>query len=362
MKHAGPRGRSVPLTVAYVLMVGASISLAGCGNNDINAVKKQTLGQDQSYTVEQAFDHRKVCDSVKWDEITDDRGRKIVEYRCTFNGVDDYVSNLLANTTKNLRDQNQRAKDAYGQDAKSYLGDAEKQLATLEASGLASKYPDNTPDDELEAKVKHAHDLQVLLDNAQVGNDFDKVAVTNFWDGFSEAEINNDPLHQAVATFQGDVESAHGDLSNSATWPHQAEADLNHAVSAAVPVESQILHDRIQIPETRLDVMHAKSKLASSMNGKDQAFAALDADLSAKLQQLDTNKPTHIDEVFQWSMSENGDPVFIFAGAEYELNSGKQSQVNYDNAGTQRAIDAMVRNDTTNYAQYVTETGLGGWH
>jgi len=360
MRHASQRGRSVPLTVAQVLMVGASLSLAGCSNSDISAVKKQTLQQDQSYTVEQAFDHRKVCDSVKWDEITDDRGRKIVEYRCTFNGVDDYFNHALANATKKLKDQYQSAKDAYGKDAQDDLSDAEKRLATLEASGLASKYPDNTPDGQLEAKVKHAHDLVSLLSDAQVENNFDKVAVTNFWDGFTEAEINNDPLHQAVAIFQADVQSAHGDLSNSATWPSQARADLRGAVAAAASDEGQILEDRIQFPQARLDVINAKKKLDATLTNKDQAFASLDADLSSKLQQLDANATTSADELFQWSMSENGDPVFIFSGCESKSKDGKARLVNYYDVGAQHAIQAMIRNDTTTYAQYVAETNLGG--
>ncbi|BFI95973.1 MAG: hypothetical protein RSP_14830 [Rhodanobacter sp.] len=343
-----------------VLVFAMTMAIAGCGNSDINAVKKQTLGQDQSYTVEQAFDNRKVCDSVKWDEITDDRGRKIVEYRCTFNGVDDYFSNALANATKKLKDQYQSAKDAYGKDAQDDLSDAEKRLATLEASGLASKYPDNTPDDQLEAKVKHAHDLENLLNNARVENNFDKVAVTNFWDGFTEAEINNDPLHQAVATFQADIQSAHGDLSNSATWPNQARADLNSAVAAAASDEGQILDDRIRLPEAKFDVINAKKKLDSLLANKDQAFASLDADLSSKLHQLDANATTSVDELFQWSMSENGDPVFVFAGSEYKYKNGKEKLVNYYDVGTQHAMQAMIRNDTATYAQYVVETNLGG--
>jgi len=341
------------------ILLAMTAALAGCGNNDIDAVKKQTLDQDQSYTVGQSFDNRKVCDSVKWDEITDDRGRKIVEYRCTFNGVADDVSNALANATKKLKDQNQAAKDTYDKDAQDELNLAEKRLALTTASGSTSQSSDNVPDDQLAAKVHHTNDLIRLLQDAQAQNDFDKVVVTDFWDSLSADEVTSDALHKAVVIFQDDVKSEGGDLSNHTTWQNKALGDLN-AVSAAVPDEAQVLTNRIRVPEARLDVINAKKKLDSLQANKDQAFASLDADLSSKLQQLDASAATSIDELFQWSMSENGDPVFIFAGSEYRFKNGKEKLVNYYNVGTQHAIQAMIRNDTTTYAQYVAETNLGG--
>jgi len=64
------------------LAVLAAMTLAGCGNSDISKVKAMKLDADPTYTIGQAFDNRKVCDSVKWDTLTDTRGRKLVEYRC----------------------------------------------------------------------------------------------------------------------------------------------------------------------------------------------------------------------------------------------------------------------------------------
>lgn len=359
MRQVGQDGHSVLRVTAKVLVVGLCANLAGCGNSDINAVKKQTLGQDQSYTVEQVFDNRKVCDSVKWDEITDDRGRKIVEYRCTFNGVDDYVSNALANATKKLKDQNQSAKDAYGKDAQDELSLAEKRLAATRASGLAPEPFDNIPDEELGGMVNHTEKLLRLLSDAEMERDYSKVIVTDFWGGLPQSEVSSDALHQAVVIAQDDIRNGHGDLSNPSTWPGSVYKDYT-ALSIAMSDETQKLESQIRIPEARLDVVNAKKKLDSLLANKDQAFASLDADLSSKLQQLNANAITSIDELFQWSMSENGDPVFVFAGSEYKFKNGKGRLVNYYDVGTQHAIQAMIRNDTTTYAQYVVETNLGG--
>ncbi|MBD8898468.1 hypothetical protein [Rhodanobacter sp. DHG33] len=213
MKHVVRGAKSVPHAFLKVLPLAWCACLAACGNNDISIVKKQTLDQDQSYTVGQAFDNRKVCDSVKWDEITDDRGRKIVEYRCFFNGVDDYVNTAEANATNKI---NSMAKMA-----------------------------------------KH---------------------------------------------------------------------DYNPAV----------------------------------FGDKDKFFAKVNADQAAELQRIADYRPTSVAELFQWSMSENGDPVLIFAGSDVKYKNGKEKLRNYYDVGTQHAIQAMIRNDTTTYAQYVVETNLGG--
>jgi hypothetical protein len=213
MRQTGQVGHWVLRASAKVLMVGLSASLVGCGNSDIDAVKKQALDQDQSYTVEQAFDNRKVCDSVKWDEITDNRGRKIVEYRCFFNGVDDYVNTAETKAT-------------------------------------------------------------------------DKI-----------------------------------------NWVAQtAKHDYNPAI----------------------------------FGDKDKFFAKVDADQAAELQRIADYRPTSVAELFQWSMSENGDPVLIFAGSDVKYKNGKEKLGNYYDVGTQHAIQAMIRNDTATYAQYVAETNLGG--
>jgi len=75
--------------------VACAVSLSACGNSDISRLKAQTLDANPSFTIGQAFDHRKACDSVSWKESTDDRGRKVIEYRCDFNVDKAYYDKAL---------------------------------------------------------------------------------------------------------------------------------------------------------------------------------------------------------------------------------------------------------------------------
>lgn len=53
------------------------IGLTGCGN--VSLVKDGTLEFDKSLTVGQAFDNYKYFKDVKWEEITTDNGKKVVQ-------------------------------------------------------------------------------------------------------------------------------------------------------------------------------------------------------------------------------------------------------------------------------------------
>lgn len=54
----------------------------GCSDPNIDLVKESRLNTDENFTVEQAFDNRKLCEGVEWISTTDDVGRDIVEYHC----------------------------------------------------------------------------------------------------------------------------------------------------------------------------------------------------------------------------------------------------------------------------------------
>lgn len=58
----------------------------GCGDNNIDTVKKYTFEQDKSMSIGTAIDGFKECESVKWlDESNKDQ--KIVSAVCTENQV-----------------------------------------------------------------------------------------------------------------------------------------------------------------------------------------------------------------------------------------------------------------------------------
>ncbi|PHS43788.1 MAG: hypothetical protein COB05_17755 [Marinobacter sp.] len=76
----------------FCLLLTASVLLTGCGSSNVDAVKESAFLVDESFTVVQAMDSRPICADSSWEELEDDRGRVIVEYRCEFEGAEDYFA------------------------------------------------------------------------------------------------------------------------------------------------------------------------------------------------------------------------------------------------------------------------------
>jgi len=68
-----------------IILSALCVILAGCGNNTVSRVKATAWDGSPSLTTGQALDNLKVCTSTSWKTLTDDRGRLIAEYDCSFN-------------------------------------------------------------------------------------------------------------------------------------------------------------------------------------------------------------------------------------------------------------------------------------
>lgn len=88
--------------IIYCVIV--MFSLTGC-ESDTDIVKNSVFtyidyennaqSYDASYTIKQAFDHRDVCNDIKWSTFQDDRKRTIIQNECTFDGFLNYFPNWL---------------------------------------------------------------------------------------------------------------------------------------------------------------------------------------------------------------------------------------------------------------------------
>jgi len=67
----------------------ALVALTGCGDSKQVAEVKALPFDNANLTVDQALDTRKICDSVKWSVLQDDRNQTYVQYECNYKGVAD---------------------------------------------------------------------------------------------------------------------------------------------------------------------------------------------------------------------------------------------------------------------------------
>lgn len=63
-------------TIGVLLLLG---TFTGCSDNSVTMVKKGTLEIDKSLTVGQAIDNYKYFKKTKWEVLTTDNGKKVVQ-------------------------------------------------------------------------------------------------------------------------------------------------------------------------------------------------------------------------------------------------------------------------------------------
>lgn len=84
-----------------VTAVVATVSLSGC-EGDIESLQNQpfsyinidneVIQYERSFTIEQAFNNRQICEEVNWETFEDSRERIIVQYQCDFKQLTNAVN------------------------------------------------------------------------------------------------------------------------------------------------------------------------------------------------------------------------------------------------------------------------------
>lgn len=86
------------------LAIFLTLLISGC-SEDINSVKSSRLYFNDAYTIDEAFSNRKICKSVKWETVTDPRGRNLVQYKCELRGAKTYYEDLSTRKLEDLKKQ-----------------------------------------------------------------------------------------------------------------------------------------------------------------------------------------------------------------------------------------------------------------
>lgn len=120
-----PRGGFMRLT-RWTLTL-AVLPISACFSGDIDVVKKFVPEETPRYSLDQLLTPRKSCSKTSWTTLSDDRGRKIVEYACVYAPAKDYLQELTART----REKEQENKAASKRAGEQVLKDKQRELQRL---------------------------------------------------------------------------------------------------------------------------------------------------------------------------------------------------------------------------------------
>jgi len=351
MSHARQETALISFGVgnAAIIMAGC-IALSACGNRNIDNVKALKLDVDPSFTVGEVFDNRDVCESVSWDTAKDKRGRTIVEYRCAFKGVKDFVQKNIQNYTDSMNKEAQARKDGYVQqmsDLQSQIDEKKKELADDQASPAASN--PNSIDADHQAKIQMLTNQLAILNTGDVN----KIAVIQLDPqlGFKDmdAAIRCYNAAQPGSTAQSQcADSVKQTIPATVYWMNTFRDQLQEAVKKDVSKAQGA--NNFNIAALQQQIPAFQTRLNETASEEDAFLASVDDDLKQNLANVAPNPLKSVEEIFQWVVTDEGDVTLVYAGTEAKRKDGTENDTAYQRPD--RAMQLMAQNSAKTYADY----------
>jgi len=323
-----------------LIMMTLCITLAGCKNKSIAAVKASTLGET-SFTTGQAFDHRELCASTKWDTLVV-RGRTIVEYRCDIRGLKEYEASELTKNTAIIQNRFTLENTQYQSNI-----DAAKALIA------AHQAHDNGPSgiaEPTDAEIKSDQDTLITLGAEQAwlkSDNLEELAA-----GFGHKPASYD-MSSAMRVYNEEKSAGENTEAVGKDLLAARDREVQEVQQEIASTNAEIQGEQIKLNQSAAaDLAKAKTLLAGE--------AAHRADLTnreaADLLKLRANfDAIHTYELFQWVVQSGADPVLQYAGLELAHPNGSMTNMKYDNIDI--PVHAIIDNTNQNASDYANSTG-----
>jgi hypothetical protein len=333
-------------------LLGSMALLVGCTQSDIDMVKTMPLPENNTFTTSQAFDHRQVCASVAWTKTDDDRGRRIVEYRCTVKGIAEWVDGNVGAARRAVRDEAQLEKNRYLDQIKALrtrITDAKQ--ATAQPVSTA-----NLPLDPLSIEITQSRDILESGDiEAILARDYGQRYVT-FNNAVAQYRAyRNAPQQVATPAYSRWDRMTPQDPTNAADKRFDAEkqstiqtmnADLADLQQRAVVEQQQVLAYKSQTLQS------TQAQLDSLIADQQSAFADIDQRMKDQLAAIANDPIVGVDEVFRWTINDRTIPTMVYAGTETRFKDATTDDHEYQSQEKAFAIQTIINNKATTYAEF----------
>lgn len=298
----------------WLMLACAPVLLSGCfGASDIDVVKNAVWNAMPDTTIGKALDSRVSCKSTHWRVFDDERGRRIVEYACEYQGVQEYLASE-AQRVVSLYDQEVQGNLALQNEM---LKRAQTKVQSLRdgKAEMQSRHVQWAAEDEERSKAIQ-NDLQTLesmrdcrafqpelLQTKGMGTQlkFEAKRCGRY------SRASDDPYVQQwgslVRQLQGDLQR----LVRSVDVRREQMAERDSAIAKA---EAEL---------AALDEQKSQKALEVQEKG-----AAAQAEFQSKASQH-LKQYKGMREVSQWSIV-NGEPVYVGSAVELQAGSATMSQ------------------------------------
>lgn len=270
------------------LIISGIFLLSGCGDKAIETVKETHLEFDQSQSISQALDHRKICEKTTWESYKDSKDRNIVQYKCEIKNTESFFDSLVPQLANAL----------------------EKKMKNL-------------PIPEQEAYYK------VILEDLKPLND----KIYQYEHQIEQNSNETQDLENIVK---------HGEY----------ERDIEYAKNEIKKLKLNTEECKTKIQAINLKIKNIESNgLTQKKEAMDAATIAHDKLTAQKTKELiDSYQGVKVNEIYRWAVNDNG--AFLVFGGTETIKKNNNSHETYSYSNLLEAIRISYADNTDNYQIY----------
>jgi len=366
----------------------AAVLLTGCGDSTIKAVQNTTLPDDDKVTIAKVLENRKACNKTEWETKEDNRGQKIVTYKCYFSTKDlnreqkSKRERFIA-SAKNTRETEQKRLKALDPEIKAaekklqpLPKDKEPDLAALEKTPefvkmrrLIAKIDTYTkqPYDELRAQALLLSDEFSSDESYQVwGRPF---AIRSHTSTFIESGIRNMLHHYKTRGEKIEQERISANpnksydyqwFSESLNWFHTSLPVGKNSLLAELDkrINAEKAKTQKENESAKRQVENANRPIQREIERLTQKLASYGKDFEKQLKQRAEQEYPDYDAVFEafgWEVDRQGRPSLEIGGLMYQSKQDDDDFRRYVNpAGI---LNRIAKFDAKDFASYRQELG-----
>ncbi|QLF94882.1 hypothetical protein HW090_17510 [Pseudomonas sp. ABC1] len=350
--------KALPLLIAIA-------ALTGC-DQDIESIKSSRLEFNDTYTIDQAFSNREICEHVTWTTKKDSRDRKLVQYRCEIKGASEYIRAQKEQTRLQIANETEANKEFL---ARKESEAREAYLKEQESNHRLKESTDTTPESiekqvQNSPEVKNIKNLLSSLNQKEAQGFSISSDAKNYLSLSSKTEKLSD-ISQKLG-FQKARAASRPSFSKSAEKDNEYIENLSKQYKEEAKRLIPIINSELELTiksKTEEIIKDAKLALQESEYREEKALERYEqarietqeksklADLKAlkRIAEVDQNPAIEkVTEIFEW----------VIKGDEIEIVNRKIEHTDSNSKASARSLDIMAglrqvyENDARNYADF----------
>ncbi|HDZ5418872.1 TPA: hypothetical protein RTK63_004373 [Vibrio harveyi] len=286
------------------------VLLSGCGNNNVDIVKSGRMDYDNSYTISDAFDTRKICEKTSWNETKDSLERDIVQYICFFNENEKFLDERLNFNISRLQNE----------------FSSKLEQRKMDINNYKIKLKNHTSEIEHIKKVIDSHEkLIVKYESYDFNNDEKVIDLRNQL----ESELNGRNDEYIVSRFKEQIAQRLSYLNR------KVETEIKHYENVVKTNNKSLIDYQNRMNSTKVEL----DSLIAQFDGYKSNLELEEKNAILKYKDTFSKGNPKVVEYFNWTVDKDGEFYLAESGLALERNGVIVKSSEYNDLSVMKVLD-----------------------